>query len=108
MISCIRLIQYGLSSASWIASSLPDLHHSVIEERDNSDVLLATCTYGQGMDAPLAMEVISGAITVTYYHRDAPSMNSGQGWAVSPRSQTRAARSSSGTSTTPSVAGSPA
>jgi YD repeat-containing protein len=82
-----------------------DTQYRAIEERDESDVLLARYTYGQGMDEPLTMEVISGAITVTYYyHRDAPSMNSGQGWAASPRSRTGAARSSSATSTMPSAA----
>ena len=45
-----------------------DTQYRVIEERDGSNNLLATYTYGQGMDEPLMME--RGGQTYTY-HRDA-------------------------------------
>lgn len=45
-----------------------DTQYRVIEERDGSNTVLATYTYGQGMDEPLMME--RGGQTYTY-HRDA-------------------------------------
>ncbi|MCP5094864.1 MAG: hypothetical protein GY943_04860, partial [Chloroflexi bacterium] len=45
-----------------------DTQYRVIEERNNSETVTATYTYGQGMDEPLAMER-SGQ--TYYYHRDA-------------------------------------
>lgn len=45
-----------------------DTQYRVIEERDNSGAVVATYTYGQGMDEPLTMER-SGQ--TYYYHRDA-------------------------------------
>ena len=45
-----------------------DTNYRVIEERDNSQQLIASYTYGQGMDEPLTMER-SGQLY--YYHRDA-------------------------------------
>ncbi len=45
-----------------------DTQYRVIEERDNSETLLVSYTYGQGMDEPLTME--RGSQTY-YYHRDA-------------------------------------
>lgn len=45
-----------------------DTEYRVIEERDNSETLVATYTYGQGMDEPLTMERDGQTYT---YHRDA-------------------------------------
>ena len=45
-----------------------DTSYRVIEERNSSETLLATYTYGQGMDEPLTMERDSQTY---YYHRDA-------------------------------------
>ncbi|MCP5101666.1 MAG: hypothetical protein GY943_39495, partial [Chloroflexi bacterium] len=45
-----------------------DTQYRVIEERDNSETVTATYTYGQGMDEPLTM-ARSGQ--TFYYHRDA-------------------------------------
>lgn len=45
-----------------------DTQYRVIEERDNAEAVVATYTYGQGMDEPLTME--RGGQTY-YYHRDA-------------------------------------
>lgn len=44
-----------------------DVNYRIIEERDNSEALVATYTYGVGMDEPLTME--RGG-QIYYYHRD--------------------------------------
>jgi hypothetical protein len=64
---CVSLVVGGITTTYFVY----DVYGRVIEERDGS-TWQARYTYGAGIDEPLTMEVISGAITVTYYyHRDA-------------------------------------